>query len=138
MGMSASRPQPVVIEAKKRWVKPELTKNGNPVRHKMHVKTGDKVVVISGKDKGTITTVTKIFTKKSQILCEDVNLSTRFFKAKSEEEMGYTEQRESPIHSSNVMHWSDKEQVRSRIKKVVKDNGKKVRVLVKTGEELAN
>jgi large subunit ribosomal protein L24 len=45
-------------------------------------------------------------------------------------------QTESPIHSSNVMAYSKEKEVRSRIGHKTGADGKKVRVLLKTGEEL--
>lgn len=132
---SPSRPRSRV--QKKKWEKTELNSNGNPVRVPMHVKTNDKVVVITGVDKGKVTQVVEVFTKTGTILCKDVNVKTKHVKPKGEGETGQIIQKEWPIHHSNVMHWSEAKQVRSRIGHKVVD-GKKVRVLKKTDEVLAN
>ena len=129
--LRAPRPQ------KKKWEKQALNQNGNPVRHPMHVKTNDKVVVITGADKGKVTEVVEVFTKSGTILCKDVNIKTKHVKPKGEGETGQIIQKEWPIHHSNVMHWSEAKQVRSRVGHKVVD-GKKVRVLKKTDEVLAN
>ncbi len=44
----------------KKWESYELTKNGKPVRIPMHVKKGDTVVVITGKDKGKVGEISKV------------------------------------------------------------------------------
>jgi large subunit ribosomal protein L24 len=131
------RPSPRPDPQKKKWEKQALNQNGNPVRHPMHVKTNDKVVVITGADKGKVTEVVEVFTKSGTILCKDVNIKTKHVKPKGEGETGQIIQKEWPIHHSNVMHWSEAKQVRSRVGHKVVD-GKKVRVLKKTDEVLAN
>ena len=80
----ASRPQ------KKKWEKQALNQNGNPLRHPMHVKTNDKVVVITGSDKGKVTEVVEVFTKSGTILCKDVNIKTKHVKPKGEGAVSYT------------------------------------------------
>lgn len=125
------------IVAKKKWEKQALTKRGLPVRIPMHVKTGDKVVVIAGADKGKVTDVVEVNTKEGTLLCRDVNIKTKHVKPKGEGETGQIIQKEWPIHHSNVMHWSEAKGVRSRVGHKVVD-GKKVRVLKKTDEVLAN
>lgn len=44
----------------KKWEHYELTKKGKPVRHPMHVKMGDTVVVIAGSEKGTVGKVSEV------------------------------------------------------------------------------
>ena len=114
-----------------------MTPRGLPVRIPMHVKTNDKVVVIAGADKGKVTSVVEVFTKSGEVLCKDVNVKTKHIKPRGEGETGQIIQREFPIHHSNVMHYSESKGVRSRIGSK-EENGKKVRVLRKTGEVLAN
>ena len=125
------------IVAKKKWEKQALTPRGLPVRIPMHVKTGDKVIVISGADKGKVTEIVEVFTKDGTVLCKDVNVKTKHVKPRGEGETGQVIQREFPIAHSNVQHYSEAQKVRSRIGSKVVD-GKKVRVLKKTGEVLAN
>lgn len=54
----------------------------------MHVKLGDTIKVISGKDKGKIGEVVRIITHKSTIVVNDVNLKTKHVKSKEEGEQG--------------------------------------------------
>jgi large subunit ribosomal protein L24 len=58
-------------------------------------------------------------------------------KPRSAEEAGQIVNREAPIHHSNVMHWSTAKSIRSRVASRVNAAGVKERVLVKTGEILA-
>jgi len=125
------------VVAKKKWEKQAMTKNGLPVRIPMHVKTNDKVIVIAGADKGKVTNVVEVFTKTGEVLCKDVNIKTKHIKPRGEGETGQIIQREFPIAHSNVMHYSEAQSVRSRIGTKMVD-GKKKRVLKKTGEVLAN
>ena len=134
---SRGRRTTLEIVAKKKWEKQALTPRGLPVRIPMHVKTGDKVLVISGADKGKVTEVVEVFTKTGEVLCKDVNVKTKHIKPLGEGETGSIIQREFPVHHSNVQHYSEAQKVRSRVGTAVVD-GKKVRKLVKTGEVLAN
>lgn len=100
----------------------------------MHVKKGDTVQVISGKDKGKIGEILQAFPQTSQVIVKGVNIQTRHVKPRQEDESGQKVQREAPIHSSNVMHFSTKENVASRINYTFTEDGRKVRKLKKTGE----
>ncbi|QDZ24577.1 ribosomal protein L24 [Chloropicon primus] len=133
----------VTAMAVKKWVKPQVNNNtGKAVRTEMHVREGDTVKVIAGKDKGKVGEVVKVYRKglkAGQILVDDVNLVKKAIKPKStmggEEERGKIILTEAPIHHSNVMLFSKTKEVVSRVgHKVV--GGKKLRYLVKTGEVL--
>ncbi|CAE6240568.1 unnamed protein product [Arabidopsis arenosa] len=126
---------PCLVLAKlKRWERKECKPNSLPILHKMHVKFGDTVKVISGRDKGKIGEVTKIFTHNSTIVIKDVNLKTKHMKSKEEGEPGQIVKIEAPIHSSNVMLYSKEKDVVSRVGHKVLEDGQKVRYLIKTGE----
>lgn len=112
----------------------QLNKNGNPLRHKMHVKKGDTVQVITGRDKGKVGEILAIFPKKCTVVVEGVNRKTKHIKPTQEGESGRIETTEFPIHSSNVMLYSKAEKVASRVSYVLDENGRKVRKLKKTGE----
>uniref|UniRef100_A0A061R8A6 Large subunit ribosomal protein L24 n=1 Tax=Tetraselmis sp. GSL018 TaxID=582737 RepID=A0A061R8A6_9CHLO len=118
----------------KSWEKLPLTKNGKPQRVKMHVRTGDTVIIIAGKDKGKVSEVTKVYSKTGAILVKGCNIKTVHKKPRAEGETGEIVQEEAPLHHSNVMLYSKSQQVRSRVGKKVTEDGKKVRYLVKTGE----
>lgn len=110
------------------------SKPGQVVRHKMHVKRDDTVQVISGRDKGKVGKVLAVFPKTSTVLVEGVNRKTKHVKPQQEGESGRIDVTEFPIHSSNVMLYSTKEKVASRICYTFTEDGRKVRQLKKTGE----
>jgi large subunit ribosomal protein L24 len=103
-------------------------------KFRMHVKSGDTVQVISGRDKGKVGEVLKAIPKKSQVLVKGVNIRTRHVKPRQEGESGQIVTEEAPIHSSNVMLYSEKQKVASRVGYTFTEDGRKVRVLKKTGE----
>lgn len=109
-------------------------KKSTPKRYKMHIKKGDTVQVISGKDKAKVGEVIDILPKLSKVVVEGVNIKTKHMKPRSESEAGQISTVEYPIHSSNVMLYSNKENVASRVCYTFDDSGRKVRMLKKTGE----
>ncbi|GLT83478.1 hypothetical protein SLE2022_017660 [Rubroshorea leprosula] len=130
-----SRDNPCLIVMRiKRWERKECKPNSLPVLHKMHVKVGDTVQVISGSDKGKIGEITQIFRHNSTVIVKDINLKTKHQKSREEGEPGQIIKIEAPIHSSNVMLYSKDQKVASRVGHKVLDNGKRVRFLIKTGE----
>jgi large subunit ribosomal protein L24 len=97
------------------------------------IKKGDKVVILSGKDKGKHGEVTLSIPKDNKVVVAGVNIKTRHRKASQENPQGGLERREAPLHVSNVAHEDPKTGKPTRIRFEVKD-GKKVRVAVKSGE----
>merc|ERR1712216_559992 len=121
----------------KKWEHYALNNNGKPIRHKMHVRTGDTVVVIAGEDKGVVEKVISVYQKSGRIKVQGVNILTKHVKATSEGQTGKINKVEGVIHQSNVMHWSSSKQVRSRIgHKMDESKNKKTRFIIKTGEVL--
>ncbi|TVQ53619.1 MAG: 50S ribosomal protein L24 [Spirulina sp. DLM2.Bin59] len=111
------------------------TQRNAPIKaQKMHVKKGDTVQVISGKDKGKVGEVLRSLPRISKIVVKGVNIRTKHVKPQQEGESGRIDTFEAPIHSSNVMLYSNKEKVASRVGYTVTEEGRKVRVLKKTGE----
>lgn len=105
-----------------------------PIRFKMHVKKGDTVQIIAGQDKGKVGEVSQTFPKTSKVIVKGVNLRTKHVKPTQEGESGQIVTIEFPIHSSNVMIYSTKQKMASRICYTVNSEGRKVRMLKKTGE----
>jgi large subunit ribosomal protein L24 len=110
------------------------TQTKTVVRHKMHVKKGDTVQVIAGNDKGKVGEVLQTITKTSKVIVKGVNIRTKHMKPQQEGESGQIITQEAPIHSSNVMLYSTKEKIASRVCHTINQDGKKVRMLKKTGE----
>ncbi|MGP1910384.1 50S ribosomal protein L24 [Metabacillus sp. JX24] len=101
----------------------------------MHVKKGDKVMVISGKDKGKQGTVLAAFPKKDRVLVEGINIMKKHSKPSQLNPQGGIISQEAPIHVSNVMPLDPKSGEPTRVGFKVVD-GKKVRVAKKSGETL--
>ncbi|MGF1537539.1 MAG: 50S ribosomal protein L24 [Elainellaceae cyanobacterium] len=105
-------------------------------RHRMHVRAGDTVQIISGREKGKVGEVVRALPKTSQVIVKGINYRTKHVKPQQEGESGQITTYEAPIHSSNVMLYSKKEKVASRVCYTVNSEGRKVRMLKKTGEVL--
>lgn len=101
----------------------------------MHVKKGDKVMVISGKDKGKTGNILASFPKQSRVLVEGINIVKKHAKPSQENPQGGILSQEAPIHVSNVMPIDPKSGKPTRVGYTV-ENGKKVRVAKKSGEVL--
>ena len=98
------------------------------------IKKGDRVVVLSGKDKGKTGEVTKAFPKESKVIVSGVNVATRHRKPTQANPQGGLERREAPMHISKVAI-ATKDGKPTRVRFETQD-GKKVRVAVKTGEKI--
>ena len=105
-----------------------------PLRYRMHVKKGDTIQVISGRDKGKVGEITSVNPKNSKVTIEGVNVRTKHVKPQQDGESGQIVTFEAPIHSSNVMLYSTKEKTVSRVGYTYTEEGRKVRMLRKTGE----
>ncbi|MBU8880232.1 50S ribosomal protein L24 [Bacillus sp. FJAT-29790] len=101
----------------------------------MHVKKGDKVMVISGKDKGKTGVILASFPKQSRVLVEGVNIVKKHSKPSQVNPQGGIISQEAPIHVSNVMPVDPKSGNPTRVGYKTVD-GKKVRVAKKSGEVL--
>ncbi|WP_144512686.1 50S ribosomal protein L24 [Bacillus sp. FJAT-22090] len=99
----------------------------------MHVKKGDKVMVISGKDKGKTGVILASFPKKDRVLVEGVNIIKKHVKPNQVNPQGGIVSQEAAIHVSNVMLIDPKTGEPTRVGYKVED-GKKVRVAKKSGE----
>ena len=97
------------------------------------IKKGDKVVILSGKDKGKHGEVTKAFPKESKVIVAGINIATRHRKATQANPQGGLERSEAPLHVSKVAIEDPKTGRPTRVRFEIKD-GKKVRVAVKSGE----
>lgn len=102
----------------------------------MHIKKGDTVVVIAGKDKGKKGKVLQVLPKKERVIVEGVGMITKHQKPNQQMQQGGIVNHESAIHVSNVMVWDKKANQGVRVGYKFIDNGKKVRVSKKTGEVL--
>lgn len=100
----------------------------------MKIKKGDKVIVITGKDKGKTGEVTKSMPKESKVIVSGVNVSKRHQKP-SQENAGGIVNKEMPIHVSNVAIVDPKTGKATKVAKKVIE-GRKVRVAKRSGETI--
>ena len=96
------------------------------------IKKGDRVVVLSGKDKGRTGEVTKAMPKEGKVLVSGINVHARHRKADQTNPQGGIERKEAPLHISKVAI-ATADGKPSRVRFEMRD-GKKVRVAAKTGE----
>ena len=100
---------------------------------KLHVKTGDTVVVISGKDKGKQGKIKAAVPKTSRVVVEGVNQVKRHVKPSQANPKGGIITKEAPIHVSKVMILDPETKKPTRVKKVQQQDGSYVRAAVKSG-----
>jgi len=66
------------------------------------IKKGDRVVVLTGKDKGKPGTVTKVFPKEERVLVQGINVVKRHTRPTQGDPQGGIKNKELPVHVSNV------------------------------------
>ena len=99
----------------------------------MHIKTGDKVVIISGKDKGKEGVVITAMPSKNKVVVEGVNVVKKHVRPSQMNPEGGIVEFEAPVHASNVMIKDPKTGKPTRVGIKLVD-GKKVRFAKKSGE----
>ena len=106
------------------------------MKNKIHIKKGDNVVVISGKDKGKKGKVLSVGATKRTVLVEGVNMATRHTKARRAGETGGIVQKEAPIYACKVMHICPKCGEATRLAYKILADGTKSRMCKKCQEVL--
>lgn len=101
----------------------------------MHVKKGDKVKMLSGKDKGKQGEILEANPKNERVLVEGVNMVKIHAQPSQENPQGGILNQEAPVHVSNVLPIDPKSGEPTKVGYEVKD-GKKVRIAKKSGEPL--
>jgi len=99
----------------------------------MRIKKGDRVVVLSGKDKGKTGEVTRSMPKDGKVVVAGVNIAVRHRKASQANPQGGLERSEAPLHVSKVALADPTTGKPTRVRFEERD-GKKVRVSVRSGE----
>ena len=103
---------------------------------KLHVRKGDNVIVLSGKDKGKKGKVLSVFPKSGKVIVEGVAMATKHKKARTQTDVGGIIHQEAPIYACKVMHICDKCGQPTRIARKVMEDGSIVRVCKKCNEVL--
>jgi len=98
------------------------------MKNKIHIKQGDNVIVLSGKDKGKKGKVLTVGATKRTVIVEGVNLVTKHTKARRAGETGGIIKQEAPIYACKVMVVCSKCGKPTRIGTKLLADGKKARV----------
>ena len=102
---------------------------------KLHVKKGDKVIVISGNDKGKIGNVVEVSPKEGKVIVSGVNIVKKHVKPRPPQEAGGIVEVEGALYASKVQLYCDKCSKPTRAAHKI-DGDKKTRVCTKCGAEL--
>ena len=97
------------------------------------IKKGDKVVILTGRDKGKTGEVFQFMPKETRALVRGVNLVKRHQKQTSSQEAGIVS-KEAPVHLSNIALLDPKDGKPTRVGFKVLDDGRKVRVAKRSGD----
>ena len=109
--------------------------------HRIKVKKGDTVKVITGKDKGKTGTVKAVEPKKNRVFVEGLNMTTRHRRPRSirdaqrAQDVGGVTHQEGPIHISNVMLLDPKTSEPTRVG-ITREGGQRKRIAKRSGEEI--
>jgi large subunit ribosomal protein L24 len=106
------------------------------IGNKCHIKKEDKVKILIGKDRGKIGKVLKVDRKKNLLLVENMNVVKRHTKPTAANKQGGIVEKEAPLKWSNVMLMCNKCMKPGRIKMKILEDGKKMRVCRKCGEDM--
>lgn len=101
----------------------------------MNFKTGDKVVVIAGKDKGKEGKIIKVLKKEGKVVVEGINMVKKHIKGNGQQ-AGSISEVEAALNASNVMIIDPKTKKPTRIGHKIDKNGKKIRVSKKSNSNL--
>ena len=100
------------------------------------IRKGDKVVVLSGKDKGRTGNVIRSMPKDMKVVVEGVNVHVRHRKPSQLNPQGGLERKEAPLHVSKVAIADPKTGKPTRVRFETGKDGKKVRVAARSGEKI--
>lgn len=115
-----------------RWLKVQEADR----KRKLHIKKGDTVYVIAGKEKGKTGKVVKIIKDENKAVVEKLNIVRRHLKPSQKNPAGGIVEVESGIHISNLMVYDPKERKPTRTGIKVLSTGEKIRFSKKSGEEI--
>jgi large subunit ribosomal protein L24 len=101
---------------------------------KLHVRKGDRVQVLAGKDRGKKGRVLRTFPRKNRVLVEGINLIKKHARPTQKIPQGGIREMEAAINASNVMVICPSCQQPARLFRRTLDTGKKVRGCKKCGE----
>jgi ribosomal protein L24, bacterial/organelle len=97
------------------------------------IKKGDKVVVLTGRDKGKTGEVVQVLPKEERALVRGVNLVKRHQRQTASQEGGIVT-KEAPLHLSNLAYADPKDGKPTRVGFKILEDGRKVRIAKRSGE----
>lgn len=104
--------------------------------NKVHVKTGDSVVILSGKDKGKTGKVLAVSPKEGKVIVEGCNIATKSVKPRRQGQAGGIVKAEAAMYSSKVALMCPKCNKGVRYGVKLNEDGKKIRICRHCGAEL--
>lgn len=104
--------------------------------NKIHVKKGDTVVVQSGNSKGVKGKVLGVSPKENKVIVEGANIVTKHVKPRKQGEAGGIVKVESALYACKVQVYCGRCAQGVRVRHTVLNNGEKVRVCAKCGENI--
>ena len=105
---------------------------------KARIRTGDQVEVISGVNAGQRGKVLRVFPDKQRALVEGVNNVKRHTRPNQNNQQGGIIEKEAPLHLSKLMLIDPQSDARTRVRGQKLDDGSRVRISVKSGEQIPN
>ena len=103
---------------------------------KLHIKKDDTVIVLAGEDKGKTGKVLKVLVEKNRAIVEGVNIVSKSAKPSAKNPQGGIVKMEAQIHISNLSLIDPMSGKATRVAVKKTDDGKKVRIAKKSGEEI--
>jgi large subunit ribosomal protein L24 len=117
--------------------RPELRREADTMQQgKNFLKVNDQVEVITGKDKGRVGKIIRVYRKSDKALVERINMIKRHTKARAEGQEGQIVEKEAPIHISNLMLVCPKCTNTVRVGRKTLEDGTKVRICKKCSESV--
>ena len=103
---------------------------------KLHIKKNDTVIVLAGNDKGKTGKVLKVLVDDNRVIVEGVNIVSKSTKPSAKNPQGGIIKQEAPIHISNLNLVDPKSGKATRISIKKNEDGSKIRIAKKSGEEI--
>lgn len=102
----------------------------------MHIRKGDNIIIIAGKDRGKEGKILQVFSRDSRVLIEGMNMKKKHQRARKQGQKGQIIDVPHPVHISNVMLKDPKTGKPTRVSFVMKGD-KKARIAKKSGTEIS-
>lgn len=102
----------------------------------MKLKKGDKVQVITGKDRGQSGTIVRVLSKENRVVIEGINMVAKHRRATAQSRKGQIIKKSMPIHASNVQLLDPESGKPTRVRITRSGDGARERVAVKSGKAI--